>query len=89
MEGEEDPVHVDIKLALQTINTHGTEITPGSDEIGEDSKLGLTHKGGACRVFEDELISTLSLLYISAQTTRSVRNSMRCPRYTVLHRAIG
>ena len=35
MQGEKDPVNVDVVVLLQSFNTPGTEITPGSDEVRE------------------------------------------------------
>ena len=36
MERKEDPLHIDVKLLSETVNTPGTEIAPRSDVVGED-----------------------------------------------------
>jgi len=36
MQGEKDPVNIDVVVLLQSFNTPGTEITPGSNVIAED-----------------------------------------------------
>ena len=35
MQWEVHPVDVDIEISLQLFNTPGTEVAPGSDEVGE------------------------------------------------------
>jgi hypothetical protein len=36
VQGEVDVVDLNVVVLLQPVNTPGTEIAPGSDEIGED-----------------------------------------------------
>ena len=44
MQWKVDPLHINIEILLQLFNTPGTEITPGSDKIGEDLECrGLAH----------------------------------------------
>lgn len=43
MQGKEHPTHIDSEVGLQSVNTHGTEITPGSDEVGIDAQGQLGH----------------------------------------------
>jgi len=38
MKWKSHPTNMDVIILLQLINTHGTEIAPGSDIIGEDLK---------------------------------------------------
>jgi hypothetical protein len=35
MQREKHPLNVDIEIPLQPFNTPGTEVAPGSDEVGE------------------------------------------------------
>jgi hypothetical protein len=35
VEREKYPMHVDVEIPLEPFNTPGTEIAPGSDEVGE------------------------------------------------------
>ena len=52
MEREVLTLEVQVEGLLQRFNTHGTEITPGSDVIGENlDELGLFHNGS--HVFSD------------------------------------
>ena len=39
MKGKIDPLNVDLEILSQLFNTPGTEIAPGSDEVGEDLQL--------------------------------------------------
>jgi len=36
MKRKVDPAHIDVEVLLQSFNTPGTEIAPGSNEVGED-----------------------------------------------------
>ena len=36
VQGEINPLHVDVEILFQLFNTPGTEIAPGSDKIGKD-----------------------------------------------------
>ena len=45
MEREVHPLDLHVVLRLQPLNTHGTEIAPGSDVVGEDPERdGLRHR---------------------------------------------
>jgi hypothetical protein len=43
MQREERPLHLDVVVLLQLLNTPGTEIAPGSNEIGEDFQCVIRH----------------------------------------------
>ena len=57
MKGEVSERDFNVELRSEAFNTHGTDIAPGSDVIGEDFEFGTSH--GQCEPFGIFYVSSI------------------------------